>query len=157
MAGRGQSPPLRHSLEPLPHLRRIGPRVHLRLIFLNHPVRPNHHTNTLRVGGPGVVTRTIGHAHSAVDVTEEGKIKGELLGERLILFHGVKTDPENDGVLLFKLLLRVAEPATFGCSPRGVCLWVKPQDYGPATKIAEAHTSALMIVDAEIRRRTSWL
>ena len=86
----------------------------------------NEIADTLGVASLHVSAGAVGESQGPAGVTQERKRKAEFLREGGILWYGVKTHSQNFHVARAELGNLVAEPATFGGSPRGISFGVEP-------------------------------
>jgi len=74
----------------------------------------------------GIIASAVGKAERARGVAQQGERKAELLREGSIFRYRVKTHAQYLYILGAKIGYLIAEPATFGGSPRSVGFGIKP-------------------------------
>lgn len=107
-------------------------------------------------GAPGgllleIFGGAIGHGNGVIRVAEQRETELVLFRKCPVQFGGIKADPEDNRILLVKLFLVIAEPATLGRSPRGVSHRIEPQDNVLTAQLGQLNGVAVVITQTERR------
>jgi hypothetical protein len=113
--------------------------------------------DAFRILSVGRIARAVSHAYFSFCVAQQAEGKIELLGESAIFFYSIKAHAKYLSLFIGILLDSVAEPDAFGGAAGRVCLWIKPQDYCSASKIAQSNIFASMRLRGELRRLVSYI
>ncbi len=117
----------------------------------DHPFGVDQVTDTLRMRGGGIIGGTVGDPRCSVGIAKQVVAEIELFLESPILFGGIETGPQNDGVFLLEVMGSITEPFAFQGSARGIGFRIPPQNDPFSRQSIQRDGPALLIRDRECR------
>jgi hypothetical protein len=136
----------------LQHLLRVFARVDLADCLRYPAVDSDDVGHSLSVLGLRIIAGAVCKADLSIGIAKQLERKVELLRERFVLVLSVEADAQYLGILVCVVSDSITEPDAFGRSAGGVGFRIEPENYVPASQVAQPHLLTGMRFDRKVRR-----
>lgn len=110
----------------------------------------DHEGQACRVFCVVLGTGTKGQRQFAALIAEKRKLESIILRERAVGLRGIERHAQDLDVAFSVLRGSITEPLALGCSPRGTCFWIEPEDVALAYEIRRTALHTLVVRQGEL-------